>query len=82
MAQKPNAAKPGTAKPAIQIEEFNSFSGIKRSTVEEVYKHRHKMSPKSLRKKVNTFIDELVLPNMEATALMFEELCKLISIHD
>lgn len=34
------------------------------------------MSPKSMRKKVNLFIEEVVLTNKEATAIIFEELGK------
>ena len=34
------------------------------------------MSPRAIKKKVNTFIEEKVLTSQHATAVMFEELCK------
>lgn len=34
-----------------------------------------------MRKKVNTFIEDIVLNNKEATALVFEELCKSAKVN-
>ena len=69
---------PGTAKTAniTPLESsLQSFSGINRSKVDKLHKDRN-MSPKSLRKKVNTFMENVVLKDPNTTAYVFEELCK------
>ena len=63
-----------TLKQAVNAEPINSFSGIRLSKVDQAHKNKN-MSPKSFKRKVNTFIEE-VKTNKEATALVFEELCK------
>jgi len=55
-----------------------SFTGIPLAKIERIQKER-RMSPKSIRHKVNTFIEEVVMPSQEATALVFEELCKCLN---
>lgn len=34
------------------------------------------MTPRAIKRKVNTFIEQKVLGSQQATAIMFEELCK------
>ena len=58
---------------------ITSFSGIQRTKVEAFHKERH-MSPKSLRKKVNTFMENVVMKDPTATAIVFEELCKCLTL--
>lgn len=62
-------------KATLQNEPLSSFSGIRRTKVDSIHKGKN-MSPKAFKRKVNTFIEE-VKQNQEATALVFEELCKL-----
>ena len=38
------------------------------------------MSPKSLRKKVNSFMENVVMKDPTATAIVFEELCKCLPL--
>ena len=47
-----------------------SFSGINKNKVDARHKERN-MSPKSLRKKVNTFMENVVMSDPNATAVVF-----------
>ena len=47
--------------------------------MEAFHKERH-MSPKSLRKKVNSFMENVVMKDPTATAIVFEELCKCLTL--
>lgn len=60
---------------SLKDEPVNSFSNIRRTRVDEVH-NENNMSPRSRRRKINTFLEGKVLNNKEATALVFEEMCK------
>ena len=56
-------------------EEFAGISFLPRRKIEQINAEK-KMSPRSIKRKVNTFIEEKVLTSQHKTAIMFEELCK------
>ena len=64
-----------TERLSTQETTLTSFSGLRLAKVEHLQKRKH-MSPKSAKKKVNCFIEEVVLHQPEKTAIVFEELCK------
>lgn len=64
-----------TERLSTQEDSLAGFSNIRQTKLDRIHKER-RLSPKSVKRKVNTFIDEKVLKNPEATAVFFEALCK------
>ena len=64
-----------TERLSTQEDSIAGFSNLPKSKIDRIHKERN-MSPKSVKRKVNTFIETKVLNNSTATAVVFEELCK------
>ena len=56
-------------------EDFGGISFLPRRKIEKIHAEK-KLSPRSIKRKVNTFIEEKVLNSQHKAAIMFEELCK------
>jgi len=71
-----------TEKNSTQAESLAGISYLPRSRVEKIHAQKN-LSPRSIQKKINTFIDETLKNDPLATSLVFEELCKrpFILIH-
>ena len=64
-----------TERLSTQEDSLAGISFLPKSKLERIHAVK-KLSPKSIKKKVNTFLEEQVLPSKEATNYLFDELCK------
>lgn len=64
-----------TDRASTQDDSFAGLSHLPRYKVEQIHKEKN-LSPRSIKKRVHAFVDENIISNKQATAVMFEELCK------
>jgi len=64
-----------TDKNSTQADSLAGISYLPRSRLEKIHARKN-LSPRSIQKKINTFIEETLKNDPEATSLVFEELCK------